>query len=576
MDKFFKRVLIALLGVFLALGVAGTPAQAAEPAVDVKISNIIYTAEKGGDIATAYQLVRYADSGNDYEFADSAFKTYVESQELAGQTAIAYLSSLSNSGVASLMTSYLRNVGTPETAYGNPATAVDGNTATLQGLEPGYYLILVTSKNGSSYSPMLVFVRYDGSATAKAYGTADGTIGGQTSELTSDGIQAKRADAITMEKKVLRNNGTGWHDTKTVQAGDEVTFRIAVTYPAYEENVDPHASLYDTLTNLKVASADDIALYSDESLTTKIEAGLKDVTVGDYGSNDTQSISAMINWDNVPEATGANGTVYIGYKATVMQRAATSGDASNSAYIRYLTSAALDDSSYTQTATDTTTLYSFAFDLKKVKEDGSALTGAQFKVYVKGSDDSGTATPVYFTQLSDGYVVTQAADGAIDTVEAKFGASGNELKIYGLDPFQYYYFEEITTPTGYVSPSGQFKLDLSSKMDTAAGAPNASGEHTGVLNAAWKTTDDGYSLETLKSDQDVTHSKFYAVNSNDDALVNVDSESASGKTLTVVLKNATTAALPTTGGMGTVLFTVVGVVLMAVAAGVFFFVRRRS
>lgn len=576
MDKFFKRVLFALLGVFLAFGVAGTPAQAAEPTVDVKISNIIYSAENGGDVATAYQLVRYAGSGNDYEFADSAFKTYVESQELAGQTAIAYLSSLSNSGVASLMTSYLRNVGTPETAYGSPATAVDGNTATLQGLEPGYYLILVTSKNGSSYSPMLVFVRYDGSVTAKAYGTADGTIGGQTSELTSDGIQAKRADAITMEKKVLRSNGTGWHDTKTVQAGDEVTFRIAVTYPAYEQNVDPHASLYDTLTNLKVASADDIALYSDENLTTKIEEGLKDVTVGDYASNDTQSISAMINWDNVPDATGTNGTVYIGYKATVMQRAATSGDASNSAYIRYLTSAALDDSSYTQTATDTTTLYSFAFDLKKVKEDGSALTGAQFKVYVKGSDDSGTATPVYFTQVSDGYVVTQAADGAIDTVEAKFGAGGNELKIYGLDPFQYYYFEEITTPTGYVSPSGQFKLDLSSKMDTAAGAANASGEHTGVLNAAWKTTDDGYSLETLKSNQDVTHSKFYAVNSNDDALVNVDSESVSGKTLTVVLKNATTAALPTTGGMGTVLFTVVGVVLMAVAAGVFFFVRRRS
>lgn len=111
MDKFFKKVLFALLGVFLAFGVAGTPAQAAEPTVDVKISNIIYSAEKGGDVATAYQLVRYKGSGNDYEFADSEFEAYVKAQATSGQTAIAYLSSLDNSGVASLMTSYLRNVG---------------------------------------------------------------------------------------------------------------------------------------------------------------------------------------------------------------------------------------------------------------------------------------------------------------------------------------------------------------------------------------------------------------------------------------------------------------------------------
>ena len=49
----------------------------------------------------------------------------------------------------------------------------------------------------------------------------------------------------------------------------------------------------------------------------------------------------------------------------------------------------------------------------------------------------------------------------------------------------------------------------------------------------------------------------------------------SGKCLTAVLKNSTTSALPTTGGMGTVVFTVVGVALMAGAAG-FFVVRRRK
>ena len=44
--------------------------------------------------------------------------------------------------------------------------------------------------------------------------------------------------------------------------------------------------------------------------------------------------------------------------------------------------------------------------------------------------------------------------------------------------------------------------------------------------------------------------------------------------LNVTLKNSSTPILPTTGGMGTALFTVGGVALMAVAAWLFF--RRKE
>lgn len=574
MKEFFKKAAFALFGIALALGVSATPALAAEPTTSVGIDNIAWTADNA-DVASAYRLVKYTDSGNSYEFVDAGFKTYIESQSdfTAGSTAIGYLSKCTNAKIASLMTGYLN--GTPATLPEATATAnaQSGDTATLTNLAPGYYVILVTSNNGYSYSPMVVFVRYDGTTTADVYGTADGKIDGTTSKLTSN-IKAKRSDAITSELKVRRDNNQTWHTTKTVQPGETATFRIEVTGPNYADtSLDPNATLNNELVNLMVSSSDNVALYSDADLTTKIEGGLSSITVSNYDdSSNKQTITAVIDWSKVRTQAGteATGTVYIGYTATVMEKTATSGDATNSAYIEYRTSAV--QSQTAKTTTNTNKLYSFAFDLKKVKADGvTALTGAKFRVYT----DKEKANPVYFTATTDGYVLTQSATGTLTTVEAKFGDSNNELKIYGLDPFKYYYFEEVTTPAGYAAPTSMFKLDLSSKMDTDANAENASGEHTGYLNAAWKTTDEGYTTEKLKDDGDTLHSKFYAVDSNDDALVDVDVEVASNKTLTVVLKNATTAALPTTGGMGTVIFTVVGVVLMASAAGVFI-VRRRN
>ncbi len=576
MKELFKKAAMALFGLVLAFGVTATPALAAEPTASVTIKNIAYGVSNSPDVAIAYRLVKYTDGGNGYEFVDSAFENYLAGKATSGQSALNYLSSLTNSGVATAMTSYMRNWASAPAEY-TKVPATSGDTATLS-LAPGYYLIDVTSNNGYSYSPMVVFVRYDGASNAVAYGTTDGTTSGTTEEAVAE-IQAKRADAITIEKKVKRNNGTGWRDTKTVQTGDEVTFRVALTYPTYEENVDPHATLHDTLTNLKVSDVSAIALYADEDLTTPIPDGFvsASTSVGTYNDQtNTQNIEALIDWDKVRAAVTTGNKVYIGYTATVMQQAAITGEANNEAYVTYLTSAS-SDAAPTQTPTDETDLYSFQFDLKKVKADGTtALTGAQFKVYTKGTSDSGAETLLNFVKVDDGYVlVSQANDATTSVLDASFGASTNELKLYGLDPFQYYYIEEVTTPAGYAAPAGKFKLDLSSKMDTTTGEDNASGEHAGVLNAAWKTTDDGYSLETLKSNEDATHSKFYAINGNDDALVNVDSESASGKCLTVVLKNSTTSALPTTGGMGTVAFTVVGVALMAGAAG-FFVARRRK
>ena len=50
----------------------------------------------------------------------------------------------------------------------------------------------------------------------------------------------------------------------------------------------------------------------------------------------------------------------------------------------------------------------------------------------------------------------------------------------------------------------------------------------------------------------------------------------SGDSATTMIKNTKMGTLPSTGGMGTYLFTIIGVVVMAGAAGAFFISRRKG
>lgn len=82
---------------------------------------------------------------------------------------------------------------------------------------------------------------------------------------------------------------------------------------------------------------------------------------------------------------------------------------------------------------------------------------------------------------------------------------------------------------------------------------------------------------------DTNKLKNYTVtikNQNDEAdshtaTYNNAGETANVKVLTMV-KNTKLGTLPSTGGMGTYLFTIIGVVVMAGAAGAFFISRRKG
>ena len=93
-------------------------------------------------------------------------------------------------------------------------------------------------------------------------------------------------------------------------------------------------------------------------------------------------------------------------------------------------------------------------------------------------------------------------------------------------------------------------------------------EHTVVISATYN--DDG-TLNSYTIAIDGNPGSTYTANYNNGNITKID-----GTSSTTEIVNTKMGTLPSTGGMGTYLFTIIGVVVMAVAAGAFFISRRRT
>ena len=154
--------------------------------------------------------------------------------------------------------------------------------------------------------------------------------------------------------------------------------------------------------------------------------------------------------------------------------------------------------------------------LRKVDTNGETLNGAEFQLLkVPSAEKEGaeaTKTPVKVVKVSDG-VYKVALDREEGATDILVATNGT-LKVTGLDEGNYE-FKETKAPTGY-------KVNSENKAFT--------------MNA-------------------------------DEKEVTVDAGE---------LVNTKLSSLPSTGGMGTYLFTIIGVVVMAGAAGAFFISRRKG
>ena len=173
----------------------------------------------------------------------------------------------------------------------------------------------------------------------------------------------------------------------------------------------------------------------------------------------------------------------------------------------------------------------FPLQIKKFANGVEYLEGATFRIYRSEADAQGNQNAIAVTGSNGSYTVNPVQTGeglSYDMVSASADVgTGFNLKLNGLAAGDYW-IVETDAPEGYNGVTAPIKVTV-----------------------------------TASADNDVNN---WTISKNDNAETDK----------VIDIENSTGSILPGTGGMGTILFTVIGVALVIAVAGSFVVSRRRK
>lgn len=557
MKKTMKKCLTLLLALAMLLAMA-VPAVAEEN----YSREITFTGVAEGDTVKAYKLVGYNATYTEYEFHGD-FNNFVGQYYNTSGTLSTedYLKDLDSTHMAALLAGYVNMCQIPGAA-GNHALPTESATATADAsnqvtltLEPGYYVVLgsTTATNDRTYQLTSVFVQVKN-------GELKVIAGDGKTEIIDGEVQLKHTTGPIISMSVKDDKGTpaAWKGAAAGQVGEVLDFYIHLKLPDYNnDNVYmTKLALNNTLKGLQYVE-NSAGVYNTEEIAgaTHIDNAVTVDTVSAY-ANGSQTVTFNLKYQNIKGTTGAV-SAYLHFKAKVMPEAAAAGKtATAETKLDYTFS--LDPTTSRTTSAVGVKVHTYAFSLAKLSDEQNAaganlpLTNAGFTLY----SDNTMTTPIKMvkvdaTATTDAYY-RPALTGETDIVTemaANMGADQNTLLVRGLDAATYY-LKETKVPAGYYAPKGGFAVQLTGEREAVNETLN------GKLAAA---------------------SSFTATNATDNVLLN-GTASVNGtemNRLDASLKNSSTPVLPTTGGVGTVMFTVIGLLCMGAALWFFLFARRR-
>lgn len=555
MKQTMKKCLTLLLALALLFTMA-VPAAAA-PATTYN-KEITFTDVAQGDTVKAYKLVGYDTNYNAYEYHQD-FKNFVNKHYARdGMTTEQILNSLEPSDMAALLAWYVNTCQIPGAIGGHAlptesatATANTSNQVTLK-LEPGYYVVLAstTATNDRTYQLTSVFVQVKNGGVK--------LLAGNTDITATPTMALKHTTGPIISMSVKDNSGTDaeWKGAAAGRVGEVLDFYIHLELPAYNNgNVYmTKLSLTDAMHGLEyVDGSAKLTAAAPHGETGAVEKTGLTITPSAYGADGNQTVTFNVDYHEI-KTRGASVSAYIHFQAKVMPVAAKTGvTATADTTLNYTFS--LDPNNSRTTSAVGVKVHTYAFSLAKTSDedieggtDKKPLTNAGFTLY----SDAGMANAVSMIKETVGgetyYRPALADETGVTVLLADMGTGQNTLLVRGLDAATYY-LKETKVPSGYYAPKGGFAVQLTGDREAVSKAL------TGKLAAA---------------------SSFTATNAIDNVLLGTASVNGTEMNrLDASLKNSSTPVLPTTGGVGTVIFTVVGLLCMGAALWFFLFARRR-
>ena len=566
--KAIKKILAILVVLCVVFSCGALAAIAAEPTGSITIQNPGNSnATVAGKTFKVYKIFDATTSGNNtsyswykeggnipfYDFfygVNGIVGQNVENGNVQG--AVEYLAEKNSGGnnfelsqVAEKLHDYIveKNI-----AYVEKITASDTATSvTVSDLSYGYYLV------------------YD-DTDLSGDGTSAVRSAVMLSNVNKDAVITLKANRPQILKQIKKHNEEYGKGT-SVSIGDTVTFKITTVVPSHTLYTDYTYYVEDVMHDGLVLDVDSIKVYQND---IELEGDFTLTTTGlSEGVDFKVDFTALMNDDDKYEI---GDELVIIYDAKVTNAIQAQKANQNTAKLTYSNDPTVPTS--TGSVSDVANVYSYQFVFTKFAEDTHGvltnvrLAGAEFKLFrvVEGQEDQlitfttieknhesteegGQATT--YTQ----YVVAEGNTGSIDTLtthnEGKatislghlnMGGHLGDVSIFGLAEGTYK-LVETKAPDGYVIADKPFEIKIEDQIGElgSVGTLTVTGQYDGEIGD----------------------------------IVNTNGIAESILTVWAEITNRPGSALPETGGIGTTLFTVLGVILMAGAVA-FFISRKRN
>lgn len=532
MKSLMKKVFAAAAAIATVFGLAATTVATANAADNATLTVSTTDTKFAGKTVNAYKMFSATVSSDggavSYTLTDG-WKPFFMSSTLDGLTGVTdanvndkaneYVSKLTGkekdlSAFAAKASNWAQtnNITADATATVSKNAATDGKyTATFTNLDYGYYVVAVPGATvADTNSQYAALVR-----------------------VHSTSVDAEIKGALPTVDKKVQVNGTG-KDATDAKIGDTLTFTLTSTIP--------DMSAYNTYTfNFKDTLSK--GLTFGQVTSVKVEGANSPLTVNtDYtvttptASNNTLTV-AMNDFKNKQQAN-AGKKITVTYTATLNENAVVGGAGNvNSAKIQYSNDPSTNGTGESEPSKVRVFTYGFTVDKytgDQYTDAATRLAGAKFTLAPK----NGTA--ISFVQVNAG----SATANAVYRV-AKAGETGTTTT--------------ITTPeNGKVDfqglKNGEYTL-------TETEAPAGYNKLASAIGVKVDGRNDG---------TDTTNATVTITYNNDNG--NDYNQTASNGVIPV--RNKSGAILPGTGGMGTIAFTVIGV--LVIALGVAWTLKRKN